>query len=88
MPRRRADLLFSRARVAVFVDGCFWHACPIHATQPANNGEWWATKLRGNVARDRDTDAHLTEQGWPSVRIWEHEQLKTAGETVERALAL
>jgi len=86
MPRRRADLLFTRARVAVFVDGCFWHACPIHATQPTNNREWWAAKLRGNVARDRDTDARLTEQGWTSVRIWEHEPLTTAIATVEAAV--
>jgi DNA mismatch endonuclease (patch repair protein) len=54
--RRRADMLFSRARVAVFVDGCYWHACPIHGTKPKANASWWAEKLAANVGRDRDTD--------------------------------
>jgi DNA mismatch endonuclease (patch repair protein) len=53
--RRRADLAFTRRRIAVFVDGCFWHACPQHATSPKANNSWWAAKLAGNVARDRDT---------------------------------
>lgn len=86
MPRRRADILFSRVRVAVFVDGCFWHSCPQHATHPANNALWWAEKLRRNVERDRETDRHLAGQGWISVRIWEHESVETAVAMVERAL--
>jgi DNA mismatch endonuclease (patch repair protein) len=57
--RRRADLLFSSARVAVFVDGCFWHGCPDHGTQPKSNAAWWAEKIRSNVKRDRDTDLRL-----------------------------
>lgn len=81
--RRRADLVFPRARVAVFVDGCFWHRCPVHATFPKNNAQWWATKLDGNVARDRDTDTRLAEAGWTVVRIWEHEDPVAAADVVE-----
>jgi DNA mismatch endonuclease (patch repair protein) len=62
--RRRADLLFRGARVAVFVDGCFWHGCPEHGTRSRNNADWWAEKLARNVQRDRDTDQRLTEAGW------------------------
>ena len=76
--RRRADLLFRRARVAVFVDGCFWHCCPKHVTWPKNNAAWWRTKLLGNVARDRDTDRRLRRAGWRVVRIWEHVNPVTA----------
>jgi len=74
--RARGDLVFTRARVVVFVDGCFWHRCPQHATSPRHNGEWWRAKLDANVARDRATDRRLGEAGWRVVRIWEHE-LKT-----------
>ena len=84
--RRRADLLFTRRRVAVFVDGCFWHACPQHATWPKSNDTWWATKLRGNVRRDRDTDARLAEAGWLSLRVWEHEDAVAAADRVELAV--
>lgn len=73
IPRRRCDIAFVGAKVAVFVDGCFWHSCPIHATLPVRNGEWWAAKLEANVSRDRDTDVRLRELGWLSVRVWEHE---------------
>lgn len=73
MPRRRADMLFRRARMAVFVDGCFWHRCPVHFIPPKSNSVWWAAKLAANVERDRDTDRHLEELGWRSLRIWEHE---------------
>lgn len=76
--RRRADLLFSRARVAVFVDGCFWHRCPVHGTQPKANGEWWRAKLEGNVVRDRATDAALDAEGWVVLRVWEHEDMEDA----------
>src|SRR4051812_7431931 len=57
--RRRADIVFTRARVAVYVDGCYWHRCPEHGTTPKNNAEWWAAKLQRNVERDRDTDRRL-----------------------------
>lgn len=86
MPRRRADIVFSRARVAVFVDGCFWHSCPEHATSPVTNAEWWAEKLKRNVERDRETDRYLANSGWTTVRIWEHEAASDAADRVEAAL--
>ncbi len=86
LPRRRADLTFTARRVAVFVDGCFWHGCPEHATSPRNNGDWWAKKLAGNVARDRDTDRVLRDAGWEVVRVWEHESPDTAVRQVVEAL--
>ncbi|MFF0499477.1 very short patch repair endonuclease [Nocardia aobensis] len=85
--RRRADLVFPRRKVAVYVDGCFWHRCPEHATYPKNNAEWWAEKLAGNVARDRDTDARLTAAGWLVVRVWEHENSVVAADRVQSALS-
>ncbi|WP_313025361.1 very short patch repair endonuclease [Mobilicoccus sp.] len=84
MRRRRADSAFTRAKVAVFVDGCFWHACPQHATSPANNGAWWAEKLRRNVERDRETDVHLQQWGWTVIRAWEHEDPCEVAERVAR----
>ncbi|PCK29013.1 MULTISPECIES: very short patch repair endonuclease [Rhodococcus] len=84
--RRRADLVFPRRKVAVFVDGCFWHSCPQHATLPKNNAQWWTDKLAANVVRDRDTDARLAEQGWTVIRIWEHEDPLVAAERVQKAL--
>ncbi|MEZ5371445.1 MAG: very short patch repair endonuclease [Microthrixaceae bacterium] len=80
---RRADLVFTRAKVAVFVDGCFWHSCPIHATRPAANGDFWAAKLDGTVARDRETDARLRAEGWTVLRFWEHEDPAAAADRVE-----
>lgn len=85
--RRRADLVFPRRRVAVYVDGCFWHRCPQHATDPKNNAEWWAAKLAANVARDRNTDAALAAAGWTVVRIWEHENPVEAADRVQAALS-
>ena len=84
--RRRADLVFPRHKVAVYVDGCFWHSCPQHATFPKNNAQWWAEKLAGNVTRDRDTDSTLTDAGWTVVRIWEHENPVVAADRVQAAL--
>lgn len=85
--RRRADLVFPRRRVAVYVDGCFWHCCPAHATYPKNNAEWWAAKLAGNVSRDRDTDARLADAGWTVVRIWEHEPAADAADRIQAVLS-
>lgn len=85
--RRRADIVFPRARVAVFVDGCFWHSCPLHGTAPKNNAEWWRDKLAKNVERDRDTDASLASAGWIAVRVWEHEAVIDAADRIEAALA-
>jgi DNA mismatch endonuclease, patch repair protein len=71
--RRTADLVFPRARVAVFLDGCFWHGCPDHHTVAATNAKYWSDKVMENRSRDRDTDQRLNEAGWVSLRIWEHE---------------
>jgi DNA mismatch endonuclease (patch repair protein) len=85
MPRRRADIGFTRSRVAVFVDGCFWHSCPDHRTAPAANSGWWAAKLDANVSRDRDTNQHLAALGWTVLRFWEHEDPIRAADAVEAA---
>lgn len=84
--RRRADVVFPRRKVAVYVDGCFWHSCPLHATSPRNNAQWWTDKLAANVVRDRDTDARLDAAGWTVVRVWEHEVARDAADKVTRAL--
>lgn len=69
----RPDVVLTRARIAIFVDGCFWHRCPQHGVMPRNNRQWWQDKLDRNVARDRAADAALAADGWTVVRIWEHE---------------
>lgn len=84
--RRRADIVFTRRKIAVFVDGCFWHSCPEHATAPKANAEWWAAKLETNRMRDTDTDKILTEAGWTVIRIWEHENSDAAASIVRRAV--
>jgi DNA mismatch endonuclease (patch repair protein) len=72
--------------VAVFLDGCFWHGCPVHHTVATANATFWADKVAGNRARDRDTDARLVEAGWVSVRVWEHEDPVEAAQRVEDAV--
>lgn len=84
--RRRADIAFPSRRLAVLVDGCFWHCCPDHGTRPSNNAAWWAEKLDGNVRRDADTDRRLAEAGWTVLRVWEHTDPETAGRRVFAAL--
>ena len=66
------DVAFPRQRLAVFIDGCFWHGCPTHATRPATNVDWWREKLDGNIRRDVGTNAALKEAGWTVLRFWEH----------------
>ncbi|MEU7514933.1 very short patch repair endonuclease [Streptomyces sp. NPDC042898] len=80
--RREADIVFGPAKVAVFVDGCFWHACPEHATWPKRNSEFWRTKIEKNRTRDANTDARLEAAGWVSVRVWEHEAADEAAARV------
>lgn len=70
--RRRADIVFTRRKLAVFVDGCFWHSCPLHGTAPKSNAGYWLPKLARNVERDRETDQELETAGWTVLRFWEH----------------
>jgi DNA mismatch endonuclease (patch repair protein) len=77
------DIAFTRRKVAVFVDGCFWHRCPVHGTIPGANRDWWIRKLAANEQRDRDTDAELNGIGWVVVRVWEHESSQEAAERIE-----
>ncbi len=83
-PRRTADLVFTRARVAVFVDGCFWHGCPEHASWPKSNADFWRDKIETNRRRDKDTDDRLEAEGWAVVRIWEHEDPHEAANRIAR----
>jgi DNA mismatch endonuclease (patch repair protein) len=82
--RRRPDIVFGPAKVAVYVDGCFWHCCPVHGSKPKTNQSYWLPKLEANVARDRDTDRRLRELDWEVVRIWEHEEPEIAASGIEK----
>ena len=84
--RRTADIVFTRCRVAVFIDGCFWHGCPLHGTSPKANSGYWGPKLARNVERDRETTALLTASGWTVLRFWEHENPADVAALVERTL--
>jgi len=83
---RTADIAFARAKVVVFLDGCFWHGCPKHGTFPKTNSEWWRQKILANLARDRDTDATLEMQGWKVIRIWEHVPVDAAVKAISSAV--
>jgi DNA mismatch endonuclease (patch repair protein) len=78
----RPDVVFTRRRLAVFVDGCFWHRCPEHGTLPRANGEWWLAKLDRNVARDAEKDRALVGLGWLPLHIWEHENVQEAADRI------
>ena len=84
--RARPDIVFRRERVAVFLDGCFWHSCPQHATTPVANGEWWQEKLRANVDRDRRHDRDLAAAGWAVRRYWEHEDAAAVAAEIEQTV--
>jgi DNA mismatch endonuclease (patch repair protein) len=84
--RRRADIAFPRERVAVFVDGCFWHGCPEHGTLPKSNRNWWQAKLEANRYRDADTNMRLYEAGWETIRVWEHEDSRCAAVAIVDAV--
>jgi DNA mismatch endonuclease (patch repair protein) len=86
--RREADLVFVTSRVAVMVDGCFWHGCPDHGTWPRTNAQWWRQKIEANVERDRDTDRRLSTAGWTVVRIWEHDDPVLAADRLEAILGV
>ena len=85
LPRRSIDIAFPRIALAVFLDGCFWHSCPVHGSMPKVNTEWWREKIARNVARDRETDQILLRQGWTLLRFWEHTDGR---EIVQRVLSL
>jgi DNA mismatch endonuclease (patch repair protein) len=82
--RRRVDIVFVTARVAVFVDGCFWHSCPRHRTSPKANAAWWAAKLTQNRRRDAHTNRRLRSAGWHVERVWEHESPAAAAARIAR----
>ncbi|WBP93204.1 very short patch repair endonuclease [Mycolicibacterium neoaurum] len=82
----RPDVAFTRQRVAVFIDGCFWHCCPEHGRQPGVNGEYWSLKLKGNVERDQRQAAALRNADWEVLRFWEHEDLTAILERVTLAV--
>ena len=79
----RPDVAFTRAKIAVFVDGCFWHGCSDHGTLPKNNREWWRAKIAGNIRRDRIKDEALIVLGWDVLHFWEHEGPEAAADLVE-----
>lgn len=78
----RVDICFTRAKVAVFVDGCFWHGCPVHSRPPKSNQTYWGPKLAANAARDRRNDQWLSSTGWSVIRVWEHEDVRDAVDRV------
>ncbi|MFD4590139.1 very short patch repair endonuclease [Streptomyces rubiginosohelvolus] len=84
--RRTADLVFPRQKVAIFLDGCFWHGCPEHHTKAARNSEYWKAKVQRNRERDLDTTERLTSEGWVVIRFWEHEDPVAAALIVEKAV--
>ncbi|WP_275096150.1 very short patch repair endonuclease [Sedimenticola hydrogenitrophicus] len=87
-PRRVADVAFPRLKIAIFVDGCFWHGCPEHATWPKQNAEFWRKKIEANRLRDADTNSRLLDIGWTVLRFWEHESPIEAAGVVARTVAM
>jgi DNA mismatch endonuclease (patch repair protein) len=77
------DIAFTRVRLAVFIDGCFWHGCPVHYVAPKNNSQWWAQKLADNRRRDMNVDEKLVSLGWVHLHIWEHQPVVEAADVVE-----
>lgn len=86
--RRTVDITFPLQKIAVLLDGCFWHGCPKHGTWPKNNADWWREKIETNVRRDRDTNLRLKKAGWTVIRIWEHEDIRAAATRIERTIRL
>lgn len=80
--RRTADMVFRPAKVAVFIDGCFWHGCPEHYVQPRTNADYWSAKIDGNRQRDADTDHRLRDAGWTVLRYWEHQLVEGLVEAI------
>src|SRR5205807_1564985 len=84
----RPDVVFNRERVAIFIDGCYWHCCPEHGTQPRINPHYWQLKLKGNVVRDRTVDRCLRDSGWLVMRVWEHTPAEEGVALIIRAVRL
>lgn len=85
---RRADIVFPKLKIAIFVDGCFWHGCPEHHTTSASNTTFWSEKLERNRERDRETTARLEGAGWQVIRAWEHEDMTCVADSVVAKLTL
>lgn len=83
--RSRADIVFTKAKIAVFVDGCFWHGCPEHFIMPKTNTDYWSTKISRNAARDTSVNRTLKDAGWTVMRVWEHEDSNVAADGIEVA---
>jgi DNA mismatch endonuclease (patch repair protein) len=83
----RPDIVFTRARICVFCDGCFWHSCPEHASMPQTNVEFWSEKLSRNIERDRQVDRALTAAGWTVIRVWEHEEVSVAAARISEVVS-
>ena len=86
--RRKADIAFTRQRIAVFIDGCFWHGCPEHFVAPKTNSDYWRVKIAGNIARDQDSDSRLQAAGWIVLRSWEREDPGTVAQRVREMVTL
>ncbi|QYL17776.1 very short patch repair endonuclease [Mycolicibacterium pallens] len=82
----RGDIVWSGRRVVVFLDGCFWHGCPVHGTEPKSNRAWWKAKLEGNQERDRRVDDLLRQRGWTVLRFWEHDDPAAIVEAIVQCL--
>ncbi|WP_425476567.1 very short patch repair endonuclease [Arenimonas composti] len=85
LPRRTVDIAMPGKRIAIFLDGCFWHSCPIHGTHPKSNGTWWREKLRANQVRDDDTNRRLDKLGWRVLRFWGHQPISEIVDLIEEA---
>jgi len=84
--RRTADIVFRKAKIAVNIDGCFWHGCPAHYKEPTRNRDYWRTKIEINHSRDNETDHLLSQFGWTVLRFWEHEDPETVAKTIQEEL--
>jgi DNA mismatch endonuclease (patch repair protein) len=87
-PRRVADVAFPGLMIAIFVDGCFWHGCPVHATWPKQNAEFWRQKIETNRLRDADTNSRLLDVGWTVLRFWEHQSPTQAADAIAQTVAM
>jgi DNA mismatch endonuclease, patch repair protein len=86
--RRTADIVFPTVKLAIFLDGCFWHGCPLHVSWPKRNAAWWREKIETNRHRDRDTDQRLAAEGWIVIRVWEHNLIGDAADRIAQLLAV